>query len=210
MRVETDHKPLVAIQYKPFNNCPARIQRFLLRLQNYDYEIHYKKGKDQILWDTLSRAVEKENHGQIKTEIPQEEISAMVILVDNMTELSDEDPLVQDILEKQETDDECTLLRKMLSEGWPHTIKSTPEAGRPYWTFKEEVVQNDNGLLMKGSQIIIPKALRRDMLKRIHEGHLGMQMAKQRARESVYWPKMNQQIDCAIQSCSTCQKHSNS
>ncbi|KAK3769217.1 hypothetical protein RRG08_005164 [Elysia crispata] len=48
------------------------------------------------------------------------------------------------------------------------------------------------------------------MLKRIHEGHLGMQMAKQRARESVYWPKMNQQIDCAIQSCSTCQKHRNS
>ena len=88
VRVETDHKPLVAIQHKPFNNCPARIQRFLLRLLkniNYDYEIHYKKGKDQILWDTLSRAVEKENHGQIKTEIPQEEISAMVILVDNMT-----------------------------------------------------------------------------------------------------------------------------
>ncbi|KAK3791994.1 hypothetical protein RRG08_035482 [Elysia crispata] len=98
----------------------------------------------------------------------------------------------------------------MLSEGWPHTIKSTPEAGRPYWTFKEEVVQNDNALLMKGSQIIIPKALRKDMLKRIHEGHLGMQMAKQRARESVYWPKMNQQIDWLIQSCSTCQKHRNS
>ncbi|KAK3791739.1 hypothetical protein RRG08_011532 [Elysia crispata] len=57
VRIETDHKPLVAIQHKPFNNCPARIQRFLLRLQNYDYKIHYKKGKDQILLDTLSRAV---------------------------------------------------------------------------------------------------------------------------------------------------------
>ncbi|KAK3769216.1 hypothetical protein RRG08_005163 [Elysia crispata] len=28
VRVETDHKPLVAIQHKPFNNCPARSKDF--------------------------------------------------------------------------------------------------------------------------------------------------------------------------------------
>ena len=58
VRVESDHKPLMAIQHEHFNNSPARIQRFLLRLQKYDYEIHYKKGKEQVLSDALSGAVE--------------------------------------------------------------------------------------------------------------------------------------------------------
>ncbi|GFO37443.1 retrovirus-related pol polyprotein from transposon 17.6 [Plakobranchus ocellatus] len=30
------HKPTVAIMKRPFNKYPARIQRFLLRMQSYD------------------------------------------------------------------------------------------------------------------------------------------------------------------------------
>ena len=76
--VESDHKPLESIQYKTFNNCPARIQRFLLRLQRYDFQIKYTKGTDQVLADTLSRAVEEDKLKSTKTEIPEEEVNEMV------------------------------------------------------------------------------------------------------------------------------------
>ena len=204
--VESDHKPLVSIQYKTFNNCPARIQRFLLRLQKYDFTIKYVKGKDQVLADTLSRAVETDNMKPIKTEIPEEEIHEMVAQIIN--EIPASDSKREEIKKKQLADEECQALRKLSKFGWPDSIKATPTLAKPYWSFREEIVEN-NGLLLKSTQIIIPKDMRADMLRRIHGGHLGIELSRQRARQAVYWPNMNKQIEELVQKCSTCQKHRN-
>ncbi|XP_063370221.1 uncharacterized protein LOC134658469 [Cydia amplana] len=55
--VETDHKPLVSIIKKPIASAPARLQRMLLRLQPYTFELMYKPGKYLYVADALSRAV---------------------------------------------------------------------------------------------------------------------------------------------------------
>ncbi|XP_063545758.1 uncharacterized protein LOC134753750 [Cydia strobilella] len=55
--VETDHKPLVSIIKKPIASAPARLQRMLLRLQPYTFELVYKPGKYLYVADALSRAV---------------------------------------------------------------------------------------------------------------------------------------------------------
>ena len=52
----SDHKPLEAICKKPLASAPKRLQRLLLRLQQYDVEIRYKPGPEMYLADTLSRA----------------------------------------------------------------------------------------------------------------------------------------------------------
>ena len=49
----TDHKPLVSISQKPLVSAPKRLQRLLLRLQQYDYQIRYKPGKDMLPADTF-------------------------------------------------------------------------------------------------------------------------------------------------------------
>ena len=54
--VKTDHKPLEVIVRKALNSAPQRLQPMLLRLQRYNLEIRYKKGKEMFLADTLSRA----------------------------------------------------------------------------------------------------------------------------------------------------------
>lgn len=54
--IETDHKPLVSITKKPIHTTPKRLQRMLLRLQKYDVELQYKKGKEMHIADALSRA----------------------------------------------------------------------------------------------------------------------------------------------------------
>lgn len=54
--VETDHKSLVPIFKKNLNQCPARLQRMLLKLQKYDLQVMFKPGKELIIADTLSRA----------------------------------------------------------------------------------------------------------------------------------------------------------
>ena len=50
----TDHKPLELIYANPCSKPPARIQRWMLRLQQYDFEVVYKKVSDNPA-DFLSR-----------------------------------------------------------------------------------------------------------------------------------------------------------
>ena len=45
------------------------------------------------------------------------------------------------------------------------------------------------------------------VLKTIHESHLGIVKCKQLARDSVYWPRMNAQIEDIVGKCSECQEN---
>ncbi|KAI8511996.1 hypothetical protein Bbelb_110960 [Branchiostoma belcheri] len=54
--IQTDHKPLEMIALKPLHAAPKRLQRMLMRLQQYYVKITYKPGKEMFLADTLSRA----------------------------------------------------------------------------------------------------------------------------------------------------------
>jgi hypothetical protein len=57
----------------------------------------------------------------------------------------------------------------------------------PY-RIREEIVYN-NGLLLKGQNIIIPSSLRSTMETILHQGHTVLKDAKiNRAQQSVYWP----------------------
>ena len=53
--VESDHKPLKNIFRKPISETPARIARFLMQLQKYDFKVKYMPGKKMYISDILSR-----------------------------------------------------------------------------------------------------------------------------------------------------------
>ena len=55
-RVESDHKPLQTILKWNSDKAPPRIQRMLLRLQKYDFELVFTPGTTILVADTLSRA----------------------------------------------------------------------------------------------------------------------------------------------------------
>ena len=52
--VHSDHKPLEAIYKKDLNKIPLRLQRMIMALQEFSYEIIYKPGSTVIIADTLS------------------------------------------------------------------------------------------------------------------------------------------------------------
>ncbi len=61
---------------------------------------------------------------------------------------------------------------------------------------------------MRGSQrIVVPHAMIDQMLQRMHEGHLGIEKCKKRARGALYWPNMNDHIAAMSQKCATCMKY---
>ena len=60
--------------------------------------------------------------------------------------------------------------------------------------FRDEVVTAD-GLLLKGTRLILPRAVRSDLLRQIHKNHLGINKCRQRARYVLFWPGMSVHIE---------------
>lgn len=49
--------------------------------------------------------------------------------------------------------------------------------------------------LYGGGRMIIPEKLRDKILKRLHEGHLGINAMKGICRHYIWWPGMNKEIE---------------
>ena len=85
-------------------------------------------------------------------------------------------------------------LRQVVLNQWPDTRAEVHTDVRPYWNYREEIEHQDD-LLYRSERLIVPASLRSYMLKLIHQGHLGMVKCKSRAREVLFWPQMNAQIE---------------
>ena len=90
---------------------------------------------------------------------------------------------------------------------WPKSIKQLPPVLHPFWMFREELTVED-GLILKGTRIIILNNQHKAILKLIHEGHLGLNKCKLSAKETVYWPGLNEQLEDLVLNCELCLKYS--
>ena len=108
-----------------------------------------------------------------------------------------------------QADDELALLKHTIIQGWPSSIKQVPPVLQPYWTFREELTVED-GLILKETRIVIPTKQWKAILKLIHDGHLGLNKCKLHAKETVYWPGLNDQLENLVLNCKLCLKYSNS
>ena len=49
-------------------------------------------------------------------------------------------------------------------------------------------------MLFKGEKTVVPESLKQNMLSLIHEVHLGVQKSLYRARQSLFWPTVTQEV----------------
>lgn len=59
-------------------------------------------------------------------------------------------------------------------------------------------------ILLRTDRIVIPKKMRTRVLEIAHEGHLGMQMMKALLRSSVWWPKIDREVEEYVKKCRGC------
>ena len=88
--------------------------------------------------------------------------------------------------------------------GWPND-KTRLDSCKEYWSYRDEISFQD-GVLYRGTRIIIPTSLRREMLERIHSSHQRVDASLRKARDSVYWPQMVNDIKNITATCDTCLK----
>lgn len=195
VNVESDHKPLEVILQKPLSRAPRRLQSMMMRLQKYDFTVHYERGKNMHLADTLSRAF-------LPFEGDNEDDLEFVNMV-NYLPISDE--RIDEIKAATRKDHSLQSLSETILKGWPEEKKLAPELTHPYFDMRDELTLQD-GLIFKANAVVIPKNLRADMKARIHSSHLGTESCLRRARECIYWPGMSAEIKQYISACEICRE----
>ena len=91
------------------------------------------------------------------------------------------------------TDPVMTALRNTLYSGWPPSKSGIPESLYPYFDIRDELVVQEH-LIFKGSQLVIPAAMRKEMMSITHASHIGIEGCIRRARETMFWPRMSSEL----------------
>ena len=198
VKVQSDHKPLEAILQKPLSSAPKRLQGMMLRLQGYDISVTYKKGKEMLLADTLSRAYlnrpgEQEDIEHINM------LDFVLIRKERFEKLKD----------ATDNDEALQKLKSVIMNGWPDDKSRLPMEVTPYHSFHDELSVQD-GLIFKRDRVVIPFSMRSEMKQLLHSTHSGIDACLKRARECLYWPGMTGDIKQYISACEICQSYQSS
>ena len=174
--VETDHKPLEAIFKKHLSNLPPRSARMMLRIQKYDITIKYAPGKDIPLADALSRL----------SPCRGGTIGGLDVSIHELhMHLNASPTKVQQIKEETAKDETLHSLHAIITQGWPEKQADCPAHLHAYWNYRDELTVSD-GLVVKGTHIVIPESLQFEVLKQLHYAHQGTEKCKLRAKSSVF------------------------
>ncbi|XP_030851766.1 uncharacterized protein K02A2.6-like [Strongylocentrotus purpuratus] len=191
--VITDHKPLLMIMDKPLTAAPPRLQRMLIRLQGYNFQITHRPGLDNLLADSLSRLPSTHNNETVELDLRVDLVQFSSRKVDELKHTTRQDKVLSALME-------------VIVTGWPDTVKQVQPELRKFWSYRDELTVSD-GIILKGNRVVIPKQMQPDILEKLHTSHLGQQKTKLLARGKVFWSNMNKDIDRVVQSCVRCQEH---
>ena len=110
-------------------------------------------------------------------------------------------------------DEELQILSNVIRKGWPETLAQARENDKHqkqvielYWNSRDELTIED-GLVYKGHCLVIPAGERSDIVKSLHESHIGVEGTLRRACDIVYWPGITAQLKDYLSKCGICNRY---
>ena len=202
--VHTDHKPLEIICRKPLRSAPPRLQRLLVKIQGYDFNVLYKPGSQMTVPDALSRLPNPKKTEDVPIDL---HIDEALLVQDTDDDLACFSNTKQVQLQKETSrDPTMKLLSRTIQDGWPDEIRQVPNSLRTFWSYRDEL-GIVNGIIFKGRQVVVPESLREDILEQLHTSHMGIERTRRLARDTVYWPGISKDIEKIVKTCQACQEN---
>lgn len=194
--VYTDHKPLVKIFGKTGAHSiyVTRLQRYILELSIYEFDIVYRPSRKMGNADFCSRFPLQQS---VPTECDVEYVKSL--------NLTNELPLNFSKIANETINDPVTVkLMSYLQHGWPEKNDKSLSNIQA----NQHDLEIVDGCLMFQDRVVIPVKFRNKLLKMLHVNHSGIVKMKQLARRTVYWPGLNKEIEDFVRQCDTCTKMS--
>ena len=199
----TDCKPVQLILDNPQLKPPARIERWNLRIQGYDFDVVHTKGSSNPS-DFLSRhplTTEDDSHGKLAEDyvcfLTLHAVPKAMTLVE-IQRATAEDSTLQCLVD-------------VLRTGKWQQIDNPPEdvnkddLGLFKRVQRELTISSDSKIVLRGSRIVIPTVLRERAIDIAHEGHQGLVKTKKLLREKVWFPGIDNMVKQKIEKCLACQ-----
>ena len=206
----TDHKPLVHIFNNPKTKPPARLERWNLRLQPYNFTVRYEPGKTNPA-DYISR------HPLQDQPLRERKIAEEYVALLTTSAV----PVAMTLAEIQNATLADSTLQKLAelirSQQWHSVLNNDlPPSNsaksidlqdlKAFHKIRHELtVTTKNDTILRGSRIVMPASLRHRALQLAHEGHQGLIKTKQLLREKIWFPRIDQQAETMVQHCLPCQ-----
>lgn len=184
----TDCKPLEYLFNRVQSKPSARIERWILRLQSYDFVVRYEPGKNNIA-DPLSRMSQglEESIGDIDTVAwLAEEIRPSALSIEEIETETKRDDKLQAVKDA------------IFSNNWdaaPVEFRTT--------TIKDDLTTYGE-LILRGDRIVIPKQLQDKVVQLAHSGHQGCTAMKAQLRAKVWFPSMDKAVESFVRGCIPC------
>ena len=189
VEVVTDNTVVALVFGNPHSKPKARLENWSLRLQRYEFSIRHKPGESNMA-DYLSR------HPQsaVLTK-PTDECEAYVNLICD----SSRPPSISRELIASTTLSDTTLteVKKML-RGEAH------QAPQLFVAMRNDLCVSSDGLVLRRNTIVIPTALKNDVIRIAHFGHQGTTKTLALMRRHVWFADMDSMVEAHIKSCASC------
>ena len=201
----TDHKPLVAIFGAKQGIPPiaaTRLQRWAIILSGYRYNIEFQRTQDHGNADALSRL-------PLVSGVSGPEVTSNTeASLFNFCQIETLPITAKELAAHVHKDPTLAKVIYYANEGWTSSMDRS-DPFYPYFCKKKEL-SVECGCLMWGWRVVVPQALRQQILSELHSGHLGIVKMKSITRLNVCWPKIDSDIETLAKSCHSCQREGKS
>lgn len=204
-----DHQPLIPIMndYALDEIDNTRLLLLRRKMLRYDFKAIWIPGKENIEADALSRApVDQATKDDEIGEGPQFFTSrkAVVGLIAGSTDKT-MDTMLESIKAAAASDPVMEDLRQVILEGFPNEKRFLKASVGSFWDMRHRLAIDDSdGMIVCGARVVIPRSVVPKVLDVLTQMHQGASKMRQRARLSVYWPGMDNDISNAAANCSSC------
>ena len=204
----TDCKPIEMILSNPKSKPPARIERWNLRIQDFDFNFVYTSGANNAS-DFLSRQPISRDVDHTQEDAAENYVNFLTThAVPKAMTLQE----IKDATKKDKTlEGLAKIIREQLWDSKPkwHELNTDNDDIRKYINVRDELTINDEAdIVLRGSRIVIPRSLQHRAISIAHEGHQGLVKTKQLIREKIWFPGIDKAVKDMIGSCIACQANS--
>ena len=133
----------------------------------------------------------------------EDDVDSVCLVRTISRQINPDNPLL--VVRETAKDPILSQLMRFVKEGWPHAFSEELKDFKKL----ENSLSTENGCVFYGIRVIIPSTLRNHILKLLHLGHFGMQRMKQLARSTVYWPRIDFDIEDLCRKCTSCGQFQN-